>query len=97
MQARDKWIIAILILLVALTGLTYYGFAYNETQTTTTTDTGAQTIIVNGDGSSGTGDVQNVEVVQSGPSTGTTKTIYVEQETPEKETVVAPEKTNMVS
>jgi hypothetical protein len=58
MDVRDKWICATLVLIVSLTGCTFYGFAHNDTTTTTPTQ-----IVVNGNGSSGTGDVQNVQQV----------------------------------
>ena len=61
MQTRDKWIIATLILVMSATGMSYYGFAHNDTQVQ---EVQAQpTIVVNGNGSSGTGDVQNVQQV----------------------------------
>lgn len=62
MQTRDKWIIATLILVMSVTGMSYYGFAHNDTQTNTSTQQ-PTTIVVNGNGSSGTGDVQNVQQV----------------------------------
>ena len=82
MQVRDKWICATLILIVSLTGCTFYGFAHNDTQTTETQPT---QIVVNGNGSSGTGDVQNVQQVTQvqtvdGSGETTTKTVYVEQQ-----------------
>lgn len=82
MQVRDKWICVTLVLLVSLTGCTFYGFAHNDTQTVN--DSQPTTIVVNGNGSSGTGDVQNVQQVTQVQSvdggTGTTKTVYVEQQ-----------------
>ena len=75
MQSRDKWIIVILILIMSMTGLTYYGFCHNDTQVVPTNE--SPTIIVNGDGSSGTGDVTNTEVQVV---SGGTQTVYVEEE-----------------
>lgn len=85
MNVRDKWIVAILIVLVVLTGLTYYGFTkHNDTATANTSDVQpTTTIVVNGNGSSGTGDVQNVQQVTQVQAVGSgepTKTVYVKQE-----------------
>lgn len=83
MQVRDKWIIAILVLLMVLTGLTYYGLCMHNNETVTTTTAQPTQIVVNGNGSSGTGDVQNVQQVtqvQQVSGEGTTKTVYVDQE-----------------
>lgn len=60
MQTRDKWIIVIMTIVMISTGLSYYAIAHNDT---TVTDT-PTTIIVNGNGSSGTGDVSNTQIVQ---------------------------------
>lgn len=57
MQTRDKWIIIIMIIVMISTGISYYAIAQNQTTNTPTT------IIVNGDGSSGTGNVTNTKIV----------------------------------
>lgn len=82
MNIRDKQIIIILISISILIGGLYIGMTrYNND---TTDDISTPTIVVNGNGSTGTGDIQNVQQVTTvqttSGSSGSTKTVYIEQE-----------------
>ena len=82
MEIRDKQIIIILISISLVMGGACIGLSKIGNNTTNTTP--EPTIIVYGNGSSGTGDVQNVQQVTTlqtvSGSSGSTKTVYIEQE-----------------